>query len=81
MGSAGIGGSGRSMLVAEERGAGGGAVGGPVPGRAPPRSSGDPAAETPDTDDLDVVFVRPGRHTAWNTQDCAIYTYICYIYD
>jgi hypothetical protein len=61
-GSAGMGGSGRSMLAADARGAGGGTLGGPDPGSGIDRSSGD-AAELPDTEALDVVFVIPGRHT------------------
>lgn len=55
-----MGGSGRSMLAAVARGAGGGALGGPTIGAE--RSSGD-AAPLPDTELRDVVFVIPGRHT------------------
>lgn len=65
-GSAGIGGSGRSMLAAADKGAGGGADGGPAPGRGIGRSSGDPPTELPDTELRDVAFVSPGRQTDWN---------------
>lgn len=67
LGSAGMGGSGRSMLAAAESGAGGGAVGGPEPGPGGARSSlGDPAIELPETELRDAVFAKPGRHTAYN---------------
>lgn len=67
-GSAGIGGNGRSMLAADARGAGGGTLGGPGAPTGGARSSvGDPAAELPDTELRDVVFVIPGRHTAWKS--------------
>lgn len=65
-GSAGIGGNGRSILAAEDNGAGGGTFGGPDPttGGCALSSVGDPAAELPDTELRDCVFVIPGRHTA-----------------
>lgn len=65
LGSAGMGGSGRSMLAAAASGAGGGADGGPAPGSGGARSSGD-GAELPDTELREAVLVMPGRHTAWN---------------
>lgn len=49
--------------MADARGAGGGTLGGPDPGSGIERSSGDVAAELPDTDVRDAVFVIPGRHT------------------
>lgn len=60
-----MGGSGRSMLAAVDKGAGGGADGGPapIPGGGTKRSSGEPAADVPDTELRDVAFVIPGRQT------------------
>lgn len=55
------------MLAPAVSGAGGGALGGPDPGRGGLRSSGD-VAELPDTELRDVVLVIPGRHTAWKQQ-------------
>lgn len=54
------------MLAAEASGAGGGTLGGPDPGSGTERSSGDVAAELPDTEVRDAVFVIPGRQTACN---------------
>lgn len=67
LGSAGMGGSGRSILAAAVSGAGGGPLGGPEPGSGGARSSlGEAAAELPDTELREVALVIPGRHTACN---------------
>lgn len=71
VGSAGMGGNGRSMLAPEVSGAGGGTDGGPAPGSGIGRSSGEVATELPDTELREVVFVIPGRQTDWK-RDCRL---------